>query len=280
MANDAHQQRWNRAAGSFDSADFVHRQTRDGLFDRLQPMRLQPRTIVDLGAATGTASVKLAKQFRRADVIAVDNSPAMLALAAKKRPWFSKMKVVEADARAVPLDDHSVDLVFCNLLLPHVDDISAVFAEAARLLRKDGLMMFSTLGPDTFIELRRAWQRIDDHRHVTDFSDMHDVGDAAVRAGLREPVLDVDHLAVSYRSTNSLFADLTAAGARGPLPERPPGLTGRQRFRSFCDALDSEARDGAFQVSLELVYGHCWGPGARPPAGEARVDIQSIGRRL
>jgi hypothetical protein len=32
-------------------------------------------------------------------------------------------------------------------------------------------------------------------------------------------------------------------------------------------------------VELELVYGHCWGGGARPPGGEIRIDVGRIGGR-
>ncbi|MEM7430395.1 MAG: methyltransferase domain-containing protein [Pseudomonadota bacterium] len=279
MSVTPHQHRWDRAATAFDSADFVHRRTCDGLFDRLEPMRLEPTRVVDLGAATGTATALLAKRYRRAEVIAVDSSAAMLELAKKKRPWFSKMRTLRADARQIPLDDHSVDLVFCNLLLPHIHDVKGLLTEVSRLLRKDGLFLFSTLGPDSFAELRDAWQRVDDRPHVANFADMHDVGDAMLRARFREPVLDVEHLTVSYRSSESLFADLTAAGARGYLPNRQPGLVGKHRFQTFRDSLESEATNDAFGVTLELVFGHCWGGGVQLPPGETRVAASSIRHR-
>ena len=109
------QRRFDRAAGGFDDADFVHTVTRDGLLERLQPMRVEARTIVDLGCATGTAAPLLTRRFRRARVVAIDLSPNMLAELERKQSWRSRTVAIRADARALPLADNSVDLVFANL---------------------------------------------------------------------------------------------------------------------------------------------------------------------
>ena len=41
--------RFDRAAASIDTADFVHRQTADGLFERMTPMQIEVGVAVDLG---------------------------------------------------------------------------------------------------------------------------------------------------------------------------------------------------------------------------------------
>jgi malonyl-CoA O-methyltransferase len=240
------QRRFDRAAETFDSADFVHAVTRDGLLDRLEPMTVSAATILDLGSATGASARALRQRFRRAVVIAVDISLSMLERSARGSGWFRKQPAVQADAAQLPLADHSVDLVFSNLLLPWVDQRDRVFAEVARVLRKEGLFVFSTLGPDSLAGLRHA-----------PFADMHDVGDELVRSGLRDPVLDVDRLTVNYSDKPALARDLAAIGAGGCMP---PDI----------DHLD---------VELELVYGHCWGAGLVPARGEFRIDSVQIGRR-
>ncbi|MFQ5608842.1 MAG: cytochrome c oxidase subunit II, partial [Woeseiaceae bacterium] len=116
--------------------------------------------------------------------------------------------------------------------------------------------------------------------HVNAFFDMHDVGDALVRTGLSDPVLDVDRLSVTYADTDKLFADLSACGGRNSLAARRRSLTGRQRFQSMRHALDDEASESGLTLDLELVYGHCFGGGARSLGGEARIDAAAIpGRR-
>ena len=211
--------RFDRAAATFDSADFVHKVTRDGLLARIEPMSVQARTVIDLGAATGSATPALGKRFRGARVVALDLSAAMLQKARDKQSWFKRIAAVQADATAIPLADNSVDVVFANLLLPWINDPPRAFAEINRVLRDEGLFAFSTLGPDSLLVLRQAWQTVDDDAHVNRFADMHNVGDALVRAGLRDPVLDVDRLSVTYENPRGLFRDLTGAGARNSLAD-------------------------------------------------------------
>ncbi len=180
---------------------------------------------------------------------------------------------------ALPIRSDSIDLVFANLLLPWIDDLGIFLAGVARVLRKDGLFVFSTLGPDSLAELRDAWRATDDMEHVNSFMDMHNVGDAVMQAGLREPVVDVEHLAVTYSSVQSLFSDLTGAGARNCLQGRARGLTGRGRFESVRRSLETGFENGKLAVSLELVFGHAWGGGPPELAGEFRLAPESIGRR-
>ena len=271
--------RFDAAAESFDDFDFVHAVTRDGLFARLEPMTVGAKVVVDLGCATGAASKRLAKRFRGAKVICVDHSPAMLKKAADRKPWFTKCSYLEADAAAMPLDDHSVDVVFANQLLPWIDDVPAVFAEINRILKKDGLFIFASLGPDSFSELRQAWQTVDQREHVHHFSDMHNIGDAAVRAGLGDPVLDVDRLKIRYEEPDALFRDLTGSGARNCLLERSRSLTSKSRFDALSQALQSARPGTGIELDLELVYGHCWGSGKQAGTGEVRISLNEIGRR-
>lgn len=271
--------RFDRAAARFDEFDFVHAVTRDGLLARLEPILVDASTIVDLGCATGTACKALTKRFRGAQIIGVDQSPEMLRRAAKKKPWLAKYSFLEASADSIPLADQSVDLVFCNQLLPWVDDAPLIFAEVNRLLRKDGLFIFASLGPDSFAELRRAWRASDHGQHVSQFPDMHDLGDAAVRAGLSDPVLDVDRLTVTYANTAALFRDLSGSAARNCLADRALFLTGKDRFTAMSEALQPPGSKAAIELELELVYGHCWGSGPRARAGEVRIDPERISRR-
>jgi malonyl-CoA O-methyltransferase len=273
------QRRFDRAAANFDDFDFVHAVTRDGLLARLAPMLVDANTVVDLGCATGTASKALARRFRGAHVIALDSSAKMLQEAAAKQSWFAKNSILQAAADAIPLADQSVDVVFCNQLLPWIDDVAGVFAEVSRILRKDGLFLFASLGPDSFSELQRAWEASDHGVHVNQFPDMHDLGDAAVRAGLSDPVLDVDRLRVTYQNTAALFRDLTGSAARNCLADRGLSMTGKDRFAAMTEALQPPGSDAAIELDLELVYGHCWGSGPRPRAGEVRIDPGRIGRR-
>ena len=268
---------FDRAAKSFDNADFVHEVTRTALIDRLRPMLVDARIVVDLGSATGTATRSLSRLFGRARVVPVDLSRTMLLAARKKQGWLSKRTAVQADAARLPFADGSVDVVFSNLMLPWIDDPRRAFSEVARVLRKGGLFSFATLGPDSLGQLREAWEQLDPcGQHVLQFADMHDIGDGLVRAGLADPVLDVDRLTINYTSPARLFRDLTLAGARNSLSGREKSLLGKQRFHNLCEVLQSASADGTIQIDLELVYGHCWGTGAGSRADEVRVSAGQI----
>lgn len=278
MLNPKHiRRRFERAAGSFDSADFVHAAMREGLLSRIEPLLVEAKIVLDLGTGTGSANRALLKRFKPARLIAVDLAHNMLLKARAKRSWRSRTAFAQASAGALPLAGESVDVVFANLLLPWLDDPTPVFSEVARILRKGGVFAFSTLGPDSLQEVRRAWAQVnDDHEHVNRFADMHDLGDGLVNAGLRDPVLDVDRLSVSYESCDRLFSDLTAVGARNTLHQRDSALTGKGPFAGMVSALESTATDGKISLDLELVYGHCWGGGPKSDPANYRIDPTQI----
>ena len=274
--------RFDSAAAGFAGADFVHRHAAAGLLERLAPMTLDVERILDVGSGTGAGSRALASTWRRSRIVSLDLSMDMLRTARASRSRFARISELQADAAQLPLTDGSVDLVFANMLLPWSSDPAGFFGEVRRVLRKEGLFAFSTLGPDSLRELREAWAEVDADEHVNPFADMHDVGDLVTRSGLRDPVLDVDWLTVTYRSSDALFDDLTAAGARNCLRRRRRTLTGKRRFAGMRAALDRRFGEAGLPLRLELVFGHAWGSGPAPATGERReflLNVADIGRR-
>src|SRR5690606_37243186 len=126
----------------------------------------------------------------------------------------------------------------------------------------------------TLAELRAAWRGVDDAPHVYAFLDMHDVGDALVRAGFADPVMDVDRRTLNYADARAVVRDLRALGARNAHRRRARGLTGRARFARFLAAYDALARDGRVPATVELVHGHAWAPRAST-AGRPVIPIRA-----
>ena len=273
------QRRFDRIAAAFDDADFIHRVTFDELLQRLSPVVIEPSHVLDLGCASGTGSKQLARRFQRSRVIGLDASFAMMQRARTRRSLLRRPAVLQGDASRIPLMTGSIDLVFANMLLPWIDDYPACFAEISRVLRRDGVFAFATFGPDSLSEIREVWHAIDEDWHVNAYPDMHDIGDALVRAGLRDPVLDVDYLTVTYRDTGALYQDLTRAGARNCLRGRRRTLTGKDRFKAMDELLEARMANDVLSLRLELVYGHAWGSGPRQQDGEFRFDPSQIQRR-
>jgi malonyl-CoA O-methyltransferase len=272
---------FDRSAARFDGGAVVHSEIRKRLLERLDVVRIQPQAILDLGAGTGHGSRALQDRYPKALVVALDLSQGMLVQARRQQRWLRPFQRTVGDAHRLPVRDASIDMVFSNLMLQWSSDPDAVFAEARRVMRPEGLITFATLGPDSLKEIRTAWSQVDGHTHVHRFIDMHDLGDALVRSGFAEPVMDTERLTITYASPNSLFSELRSTGSGNLALGRRRGLVSRSSAEKFGGAHEQTRRDGHWPVTLEVVYGHAWTaqPRKRPPQGETVVPFDRIGRR-
>jgi len=255
---------FDRAAPGYDRAAVLQHEVESRLFERLEFVRLKPATILDLGCGTGGASAALLSRYGRARVVACDIALSMLVRTRTRGRWLRRPLCVGGDAESLPFADGRFDLVFSNLMLQWCDDPDRVFREIRRILAPGGLLMFTTFGPDTLRELRSSWATVDGYTHVNAFMDMHDVGDALVRCGLTEPVMDVERLTLTYKDARGLMRDLKAIGAHNVTRGRPRGLTGRHKLDRFVAAYEQFRRpDGLLPASYEVVNGHAWAPDNR-----------------
>lgn len=281
---------FTRAAQYYDAAAVLQREIADRLLTRLDYMRIAPARVLDLGCGTGYATVALAKRYRKAQVIGLDLAQAMTQAAqqrsAKQFPfglgrYLGRERFVSADAESLPFADRSVDLIFSSLVLQWCDP-DAVFHECRRVLRPGGLFMFTTFGPDTLKELRAAWRSVDPGLHVHDFLDMHDLGDALVRARFADPVMDVERLTLTYAQVPDVLRDLKAIGAHNAASARRSTLTGKTQFARFVKAYETfRDPDGRLPASYETVFGHAWMPLVEKQAqteGQAVISLQHLRR--
>ncbi len=272
---------FNRASPGYDAAAVLQGETRNLLLERLQLTDLEPRLILDAGAGTGIASRELKRRYPKARVLAVDSAERMLKAAAARSSWLRPLARVCADAARLPLPGASVDLVFSNFMLPWSDP-DRLFAEFRRVLAPRGLLTFTTLGPDTLRELRGAWARVDPRPRVHAFIDMHDLGDALVRAGFAEPVLDVERYTLEYADLARLAADLKALGQVNALAGRPRGLTGPRTFEAMRSAYEAHRRDGRLPATYEVIFGQAWAPSQLLHRGASpnTVPLEDMRRQL
>ncbi|MCB1802940.1 MAG: malonyl-[acyl-carrier protein] O-methyltransferase BioC, partial [Gammaproteobacteria bacterium] len=159
-------------------------------------------------------------------------------------------------------------------------DPPAAFADIARVLRPGGLLLFTSFGPDTLKELRAAWSAVDGQTHVHDFVDMHDYGDMLMHAGLADPVMDVERMALTYADAMQLMREIKLIGAGNASMGRTRGLLGRQRIAAVCAAYEQfRDRDGRLPVSYEVVHGHAWAPQQRRSGDETRIPLDVLRQR-
>lgn len=258
---------FDRAARDYDAAAFLQKEVAERLLERLDLMAETPARVLDVGCGTGRPTRLLQKRYPQAHIIGADLAPGMLHMAAKKQPWLGKRaEFICAEASQLPLADASCDLIYASLILQWCEDLDATLLEWRRLLKPHGLLLFSTLGPDTLRELRTAWSAVDGYNHVNRFLDMHDVGDALIRAGFVEPVMDVEHITLTYDDARGLMRDLKRIGAHNVTAGRRRGLMGRGRLKAFADAYEKFRTEGRLPATYEVVYGTAWAPKFMPMA--------------
>ncbi|MCW8917265.1 MAG: malonyl-ACP O-methyltransferase BioC [Gammaproteobacteria bacterium] len=254
---------FEQSAAHYDAVAILQREVADRLLERLDLLKMTPATILDLGSGTGYCSEKLATHYPRARITALDLADTMVQRSRGRFSRWSRLRrghqFVCGDAEALPFADQSFDMLFSNLTIQWGSDLETTFSEMKRVLRPGGVVLYTTLGPDTLRELRASWAAVDEGVHVNTFLDMHDVGDAMLRARLAEPVMDMEHLTITYEEAMTLMRDLKTLGAHNVNPGRRHGLTSPKKLKSVLGAYEQFRRsDGLLPASYEVVYGHAW----------------------
>ncbi len=267
-------QHFSKAADTYDEAAVVQRRTAEDMAERTLLLTSDKHSILELGCGTGLLTEQLSQHYPQADIYAVDLADNMLQqakarLMAKPPSWqfWSRktlpVKLIQADAFSLPFADAAFDLVVSNFMLQWCQDLDAVFAEVRRVTKPGGALLFSTFGPDTLKELRQAWLAVEGdaaHQRFNDFIDMHDIGDALIRSGFGQPVMDVEQVRIVYKSAMGVMRDLKAMGATNAKSvNAPKGLLRRDTLKAveaFYEAQSSIKHQ--VTATYEVVQGHAW----------------------
>lgn len=208
------------------------------MLSRLDWMMLQPKVMVDLGCGTGELSALLQKRYPDAILLAVDSSFSMLSYAKNKNKIQGAFV---GDGFQLPLANDSVDLIFANFLLPWQKNYSPILQEWHRVLRPEGLLLCSLLGPDTLQECRHLLK----DEHLPSLVDLHNIGDLLLHQ-FADPVLDVTHYTLCYRETNRLLKELEASGMWFPDEK-----TKQQQLNLPISAK-------RWEITFEVIYAHAF----------------------
>lgn len=273
-------------AARFAAHDALPREIAARLADRLDYIRIAPQRLLDAGCGAGNAAALLHQRFAAARVAALDVSAGMVRAQPRRLrdrlPWLgarSRIDWIIGDAARLPFAPASFDLVYSNLMLHWHPAPHKVLPEWKRVLRTDGLLLFSCFGPDTLKELRHACRIALPHARPMPFIDMHDFGDMLVASGFADPVMDAEVLTLTYESPRQLLREVSALGGN-PRDDRYSGLPSGRQARRLLEALAGQAGgDGRIRLTFEVAYGHAWQPQSKAMASAA-IDVDALRAEL
>lgn len=264
---------FDRIAADYDRYAALEQESGRRLLDRAEFRRMEPVRILDLGCGSGTATAALKKTFRKAQVTGLDLSCGMLGEARRKSGLTRPFRLLCADMASLPLAARSMDMVFANLSVFWVEQPEKLFAEVRRILRPDGMFLFSGFGQGCLRQLADTWPALDERVQLPVFPDLLETGDALTAAGFREPVMDADRITLHYPTLDALMTELeftgTAQLVRG-------WKHWRERSGDLEAAWQPLLADGKYPLSYEIVYGAAFGPAEGQPFRTAEGDVATF----
>jgi malonyl-CoA O-methyltransferase len=263
---------FERAAATYAKSSRLEAEIGARMLERLEYVKLAPRRILDAGS--GPPQDALRGRYPDAAIVALDFAPAMLRMRRRKLFERRPVQAIGGDFARLPFAAGSFQLLWSNMALHWAPDPLAALREFHRVLAVDGLLMLSTLGPDTLAGLREAAGAARVHA----FADMHDVGDLLVRSGFADPVMDMEHLTLTYPDLSALLRELRGSGSTNARADAPQGLKGRGWLAGLTRRYEAQRRDGRLPATFEIVYGHAWKPeqaALRAQDGRAIVRFHS-----
>ena len=205
---------FNSIACTYDDVAIVPHEIGVRLLEQLQFLTMKPLMILDLGCGTGSISVALKKLYPKAMIVGLDYSYEMLNQAQSKQNFIKKWSLVGADINHLPFGAECFDLIIANQVIGFSQDMPHLFSELYRVLKVNGCLMFSTLGPDSFQEIHPLIPE-----EKTTFLDMHLVGDALLKEQFIDPVVDTEYLTAQHTSLERMTRALHAYGLKPDLKQ-------------------------------------------------------------
>lgn len=244
---------FDRAAVTYDAAAVVQRRVCDRLLEELAAFEHSESAqvrVLDAGCGTGYGARLLRSRWPAIHITGVDFAPSMLEIAS-----LATDACFAADIEKLPFDDQRFDLWWSSLTIQWCDT-RAVFAEAARVLGPGGRLALSTLGPETFLELRQAFAGIDQHRHTLPFSEPDEIADALQTTGFSEITLLREKHTVHYPDLKTLLRAVKAIGAQNVGEGGRSGMMGRKAWLQLEAAYENYREPAGLPASYDVILAY------------------------
>ena len=252
---------FSHAASSYDAAAVVQHTICKRTLERVDMLHIQPNSILDIGTGTGRSLIGLQSRFPNSFIVANDIALPMLNMCNQNPEISQKCNFVCDEAQQLPFVNNSVELIFSTSTFQWCADLNQVLLECNRVLCKDGVLIFSTFGPGTLIELHNSWAQVDELEHVHEFLDMHHIGDMLLANQFVDPVVDMEVITIQYQALRQLLQDLKDTGSRGKFDKESAnmsnGLMGKKKYKRLVEAYEKfRTKEGTLPASYEVIYGY------------------------
>lgn len=238
---------------------FVYTELAKRMDERLLLIKKQPEQIFIVGADFNESASLLQQRYAQVNLAVFDPRTEFLSQSQhnqqKQRSLWQKLTKKNLSYTQQPLSQPlpvaNADFIWSNLALYTEADPVTVFPQWSDALKKDGMLFFSSLGPDTLQEIvvylaghginlttKRLW-------------DMHDLGDMMFYNGFNEPVMDMEKMNLCYQSAESFWRDYHIINAKY-LFDQDISID-----PSIKSLIDQGFNSGVLnQITLEVIYGH------------------------
>ena len=273
--------RWAQLA-PMATSPWLHEEVASRMAERLQWIKLQPRSWIHWEPLRGGLQVhkRLLEHYpgSLSHLVQGVEKHASLVRQTVLPSWWSPSRWT-GPRQLFGLPAEPAQMVWSNMGLHMAADPQGLIGQWCGLLEPNGFLMFSCLGPDTLRELRTVYAQQGWQQPSHAFTDMHDWGDMLLQAGFAEPVMDMEHITLTFETPERLLLELRELG-RNLHVDRFGGLRGRQWRSQLLGALEKLAQPGGggtLHLTFEVVYGHAFK--AQTSAGkgnEATISLDEM----
>ena len=258
---------FDNKSSSYDKYSVVQQEVANRLMDRIKYLKCNPSNILDIGSGTGYLTKNLQSYFPKANIFCLDISEKMSIQCKSKNP---KSHIICGDAELLPLKPSSIDLVISSFTFQWCKDLERIFSDVKRLLTDNGIFIFSTVGPDTLIELKNIFKNIDNEQHVNNFLDMHIFGDLLLALNFFDPVMDVERLTIKYKSFGGLLKALRCTGSNIVISDdkQPSEVKTISKMKQVYKEI---AKNDFFSVTYEVIYAIAWNRNIKSPIKNKKI---------
>ena len=244
MPQNLIQANFNQAAKSYITHALLQKKPAQKIIAQLPTYALKDY-ILDLGSGPGTLCHQPDSAFQP---ILYDISLQML----KSGRCEKYIPAVNGEAAYLPFASDSINTIISNLMLQWPEDKSAVFSEIQRILKPNGILIFTTLISPSLWQLRHGWQKLDTRQHTLNFLSSEAYAKLCLKSGLSLLHCECWAEQLCFPDIQALFQHFKLTGTSMPKSDCSTGLGGKNLLAQLNKVYPAIDKNGFLQLSYHF----------------------------